>query len=131
MLIPLYVECPPFIMSPVHYLLVLIPSKNPSVIQFPNPVRAVMSGETPMHFNGCGSTVLTAISALQAWEPLMKTLCPSPRVMRAAGGMDEASFLLLGSKVSPLIPICRHHLALNDHVCSWHDILSSDVTTLA
>lgn len=104
-----------------HYFAVLMPSRDLSVLLFPKQcihISGVMSGETLCVFMAVDSLCsMLFLCVLQVWDPLTKTLSPSPRPVRAVCGMDEGLFLQLGSKVLPLMPTSflttwRHMLML-------------------
>lgn len=82
-----------------RYVVVLKPSRDAFCRSVPKSERSCQ--ETPCAAGDSPRSMLF-LSVLQAREPLTKTLCPSPRALRADLGVDEASFLLLGSEVLSL-----------------------------
>lgn len=88
-------------MDETRYVVVLMPSRDAFCCSVPKSERSCQ--ETPCA--GDSPRLMLFLRVLQAREPLTKTLCPSPRALRADRGVDEASFLLPGSEVLSLTSV--------------------------
>lgn len=126
---------PPFIMPSVyvflwkftsgnqtHYLAVLMPIRNHSVILFPKQciqIRGVMSGETLCIFMAVDSPCsMLFLSVLQAWEPLTKKLCPHLGLWGQFVDLMRFLFTVGIKGLATHAYISLHHLATDAHARS-------------